>query len=273
MADSHGTPDDKNLNELLSQLKGIFGHLSEAEKEESRQKIVPPSPPPSSPNSQPIPIPIPEPPTPESPVEITPEPAPVIEPSSTGMPMPDLPVPPPEGVQTDPQTPLDPWVPPSEPAARMAEPAPIPPAGTGAYTPSTPHIPAGAFLFPAAIFYPTGRTSDAKIVAEKIERMTPKFTKVTFVLNIQALNVYDPKADIKSAVTSQTGPAMKAIFLLTEKPLDDARRKAMSAELEPRGVYFQEILLSQIEKKALYTDMLLGLVFFYDSQKPTESAS
>ena len=116
--------------------------------------------------------------------------------------------------------------------------------------------------------------TDAKIVAEKIERMTPKFTRVTFVLNIQALNAYDPKADVKSTVVSQTGPAMKAVFLLVDKPLDDARRRAISSDLEPKGVYFQEIPMNQIEKKALYTDMLLGLVFFYDSQKPpTEPAS
>ena len=86
--------------------------------------------------------------------------------------------------------------------------------------------------------------------------------------------MYDAKGDLRSIVTSQMeNSPMKAAFLLVDKALDDARRKAIVSELESKGIYFQDIPLAQVEKKALYTDMLLGLVFFFDSQKPAEPHS
>ena len=56
-----------------------------------------------------------------------------------------------------------------------------------------------------------------------------------------------------------------------ERPLEDPRRKTIAAELEERNIYFQEVMLGSIEKKAFYTDILLGLVFFFDSRKPKEN--
>ena len=138
-----------------------------------------------------------------------------------------------------------------------------------AFTPNEVIVPEGASLIPAAIFYPAGKTNEAKSVVEKVERITPKFTKVAVVLNVQALASYDAKSDLKITVLSRTNARqIKAVFFLVEKPLDDTRRKTLVSELEPKGIYFQEIPLQQIEKKALYTDMLLGMVFFFDSQKP-----
>src|SRR5262249_51371351 len=123
-------------------------------------------------------------------------------------------------------------------ATTTAEPAPAPAPGTG-YTPNEVNVPEGAMLVPAAIFYPAGRMSEAKTVAEKIEKITPKFTKVAVVLNVHVLSAYDIKGDIKGTVVGhlQSTP-IKAVFLLVDKSLDEARRKAVAAELEPKGIYF-----------------------------------
>jgi hypothetical protein len=234
------TPDGEHIEELLSQLKGIFGHLSETEQEEARQKITPPSlatPPPAK----------------ETPPPAEPPPA-----EEAILPEPDVAAPPAADAG-----PLDPF---PAPAAEAVVPAPLPP--SEGYSPNEISVPEGAALIPAAVFYPAGRINEAKAVAEKVERITPKFTKVAIVLNVQALSAYDPKADLKTTIVSQVkDTVIKAVFVLMDKPIEDTRRKLMLAELEPKGIYFQEIPFHQIEKKALYTDMLLGMVFFFDSQK------
>ncbi len=58
--------------------------------------------------------------------------------------------------------------------------------------------------------------------------------------------------------------------LCRDGPADGRRikRKSVAADLEGRNIYFQEVTLASIEKKAFYTDILLGLVFFFDSRKP-----
>ena len=247
MAENKDKPGE-HIEELLSQLKGIFGHLSDTEKEEAKQKISPPTVSASKPATPP---PTPAPP----PVLSEPEPAPAE---------------PPANAETSDLPPLEPWIPADPPPAAEA------PAAPDAFSPGEVSIPAGAALVPTAIFYPTGRIQEAKIVAEKVERITPKFTKVSVVVNVQNLVAYDAKSDIKTAFLNPlAGTPIKAVFVLIEKALDDTRRKALIAELEPRGIYFQEIPAHQVEKKALYTDMLLGMVFFFDSQKPApgESAS
>jgi len=242
MSDNKGTPDGEHIEELLSQLKGIFGHLSETEKEEVKQKITPPVSSPRISSSPPSPEPAIREPEPASPEPVAPE-------------MPGEPPAEPDGLPS-----LEPWVP-------GEQPAPLPsPEG---FTPNQLEIPAGASLIPTTIFYPAGRINDAKIVAEKVERITPKFTKVTVIVNVQTLAAYDAKTDLKTTVlTHIANSPTKAVFVLIDKSLDETRRKALIAELEPRGIYFQEIPSHQVEKKAIYTDMLLGMVFFFDSQKP-----
>src|SRR5438045_2194924 len=55
MADSKEPPKDERVEELLSQLQGIFGKLSRAEEEESSQKVE------VTPGSEPAPAPPPVP--------------------------------------------------------------------------------------------------------------------------------------------------------------------------------------------------------------------
>src|SRR4051812_23386774 len=73
-----GSPEGEHIEELLSQLKGIFGHLSESEQEEAKQKITPP---PHIPVAEPVPAPIPAP---------APEPAREVPPMSE--PVPSVPI-------------------------------------------------------------------------------------------------------------------------------------------------------------------------------------
>lgn len=258
MADPKGEGSPEHIEELLSQLKGIFGHLSESEQEEAKRKITPPPASPKASASPPTPAPTP------APVAKEPEPA--------AEPLPD-----PFGAQS---------LPPVEPPPTPVEPAEVPleswtapagqtpaPAETSNFKANEIIVPPGASLIPTAIIYPAGRDNEAKVLSEKVERITPKFTKVAVVINVQAMAPYDAKSDLKNSVIAQMQASqIKAVFMLVEKSLDDARRKAIVAELESRGVYFQDIAISQIEKKAIYTDMLLGMVFFFDSQKPAGEA-
>ena len=256
MSETNQTPGGDHIEELLSQLKGIFGHLSETEQEEAKQKITPPpvsngrasqtgggvTPPATGPLSTP--------------------------PSSESQ----TPSPPPEEDLTAPTDFT------SLPPAEFASPSPpgssgepTPPEAPDPFTPQEVILPEGASLLPAAIFYPAGRIHEAKIVADKVGRITPKFTKVAVVLNVQVLATYDTKSDLKNTFLTQIkNSPIKAVFLLIEKPMEETRRKVLVSELESRGIYFQEIPFHQIEKKALYTDMLLGMVFFFDSQKPAQ---
>jgi hypothetical protein len=265
MSEPKKNQDGEHIEELLSQLKGIFGHLSEADQEEAKQKITPPP-------ARELKEPVPEPAPPESEalaeselMPMMPEPPPVAEFS-----LPEDASAPAESV-----TPLDMELPPIETLGDTPQaPAPLPsPPIPGDFNPSEVAVPQGAALVPTAVFYPVGRIKEAKLVADKVERITPKFTKVSVVINVQALAAFDTKADMKQVIAAQlkSSPQIKGVLVLIDKPMDDPRRKALVAELEPKGIYFQEIPLHQIEKKALYTDMLLGMVFFFDSQKPKAS--
>src|SRR3954470_22133694 len=123
MAEPNLNPEGDHIEELLSQLKGIFGHLSETEQAEARQKVTPPP-------AAPAPVPAPEPLH-----QATPEP----------------------------EAPVDP--PPVEFNA-PAPAAPPKPVGTASsasnFTPNEVAVPAGATLVAAAIFYPVGRSVEAK---------------------------------------------------------------------------------------------------------------
>jgi hypothetical protein len=243
MGEPNVNPEGDHIEELLAQLKGIFGQLSETEQAEAKRKITPPT----MPRREPAPAPAPRPDA-EPAMEAPADPAAFSEPFA-----------PVEYAPSDLNS----------PEAAPAKPAWSPSAGSN-FTPNEIVVPAGAALISAAIFYPIGRANEAKILVDRVEKMTPKFTRVTFVVNVQAMASYDPKMELKPVVLANTSDTpIKAVFILADKALDDARRKSIISELEPRGIYFQDIPFTQIEKKALYTDMLLGMVFFYDSQKPT----
>jgi hypothetical protein len=260
-------PDGEHIEELLSQLKGIFGHLSDAEQEEAKQKIAPPAASPSAPPETPPPAPVP----PKTPPPSTTPPSsnpPLPDPFMDSLPM-DAPPPSDSSISaSSAPAPLEDPVPtvPYETVPELSEPQAPAPSAPG-YVPNGITVPEGATLLPSAIFYPEGRSNEANTVASKVERITPKFTKVAVVINVQAIAPYNAKSDLKSTILPQLNPQIKAVFLLVEKTLDDARRKMLISELEPKGIYFQEIPVPQIEKKALYMDMLLGMVFFFDSQK------
>lgn len=228
-------PQDDHIEDLLSQLQGIFGKLSRQDEEESRDKTeaapqtVPPSP------AAPPPVPMPD----KKPSAAMPESPPVV------------------------RSPAEPPAPP--PAA-----APSPAASTPAVPAVPPEtVPADSSHLATGIVFPGPREVEARALAAKLETITPKFTKVEFRLKVVWTQSYDPKTDWTEGVLSLVRSGQtRALFVILERPLDDAKRKVLIAELEKSNVYFQEVPLLSIEKKAFYTDVLLGLVFFIDSQKP-----
>jgi hypothetical protein len=124
-------------------------------------------------------------------------------------------------------------------------------------------------IVPTAVYFPSGRDAEAKSLAQKLETMTPKFTKVAFRLRVCVFMAYDPKSDWKEAILTKAAEAhFRTVFVAMDRALDDAKKKAITGELEGRDIYFQEVPFNSIEKKAFYTDVLLGLVFFFDSRKP-----
>ena len=238
---------DEHIEELLSKLQGIFGKLSHSE-EEPRQPIEVPVPAPKEPELK------------ESP-----------------------PAPPPAAPKPEPPAPVNYYEPPAAPAspppaaAPLASPAapPVPAAPlTGAtYETTVPTEDPEKIIVPSAVFFPSGKDSDAKTLAQKLETMTPKFTKVAFRLRIGVFLPYDPKSEWKESILAKAAESkFQTVFVLIERTLEDSRRKIIVSELEGRGIYFQDVLASSIEKKALYTDVLLGLVFFFDSRKPSPGA-
>jgi hypothetical protein len=155
---------------------------------------------------------------------------------------------------------------PSSEAASGATPAPL---IKMAYETTVPLEDPEKVIVPAAVYYPPGRETEAKSLAQKLETMTPRFTKVAFRLRVGVFLPYDPKSEWKGLILAKSMETkFQSVFVVIDRPLDDGRRKLIAAELEEKGVYFQEVLAPSIEKKAFYTDVLLGLVFFFDSRKP-----
>jgi len=240
MADNKN-PRDDHIEDLLSQLQGIFGKLSREEEDESKEKLdasalkgsLEPTPP------APM-IPVPE-------KVSTPAPPPTPPPAS----------PPP--VDAGPSS-AGPTAPSPEPAA------PEPAASTTVYA-TVPLTDASQLA--TVVAFPTGRENEAKALSSKLETITPKFTKVSFRLKVVQMVSYDPKGDWKDPIVQQAITQKgKTLFVILDRPLEDAKRKALIADVEKNAMYFQEVPLLSIEKKAFYTDILLGLVFFMDSQKP-----
>ncbi len=259
MADQKNSPSDDHIEDLLSQLQGIFGRLSSSEEEESQTKIDPPpvnkpvsSAPPSVPaESQPTQDPAFEAPTPvplSVPAPSTPNSAPAAITVSAELP-PVAPTPLPTSSES-----------PDVPTAPMS----MPPADTLA--PSNSDLP----VVNCAIFFPPNHEAEVKTLTERVETMTPKFTKVSFQIKVSALFSYDPKGEIRDSVVSRLEQGIQAVFLVVERTIEESKRKAIAGELDPRGIYFQEVPVASVEKKAFYTDLLLGMVFFYDSLKDSQ---
>lgn len=264
MADSNDPRQDDRIEDLLGQLQGIFGRLSKTEQEEAEKKVDPKesasalphdplseAPPPAPTPAMPVHDPF-EPP----PVAIEPEPAPPPPPPPPPPPIPEPePEPVPEPVATAP-------VAPPEPPSL----APVPQAS--AYESSIPLTQGDNSILHTAIFYPQGRETEAKGLATKIETMTPRFTKISFRLRVAVFEAFEAKADWRDQVLQKTTEAgARAVFVIVNSGIDEARRKAMATDLEPRGIYFQEVPILSVEKKAFYMDLLLGIVFFFDSLK------
>lgn len=219
--DSHG---DEHIEDLLSQLQGIFGRLSSLD-------------PPASAST----------PTDAPQESASNPPSPPTIPAQSAEPIPAKAAPPPAAA------------PASEPAAFAL--------------PTAPATPEDLSALSAAIYYPIGREAEAKTFAQKLETLTPKFTKVAFHLRIASLTPYDPKNEWRNALLAKAaaGEGLRAIFLVIGRPLEEAKRKPLVSQLESKGVYFQDVPFLSIEKKAFYTDLLLGLVFFFDTLKSSSS--
>jgi hypothetical protein len=284
MVDPKNSQGDEHIEDLLSQLQGIFGKLSRSEEEESERTVElpkttqppPPAKPPVAPREPPR-----EPPAVLSDPLFTPsaafsEPAlPSAEEIAAAQdPLTALPAPPSEeGIPPAPSedaklfssennATAEPTTEVAPPAAPLIE---LPPSVP--YQ-STVEPTEGCVRVSTALFYPLGRESEAKALAEKLETMTPKFTKVTFQLQMSLFMAYDPKTDWKEAVMQKvTSQSTRAMFLVIERPIEDSRRRAIISDLTSKNIYFQEVPLLSIEKKAFYIDLLLGLVFFFDSMK------
>jgi hypothetical protein len=236
MTDPH---KDEHIEELLSKLQGIFGKLSHSEEETGDPTIQVPVPAPQEFEKRET-----------APPPTTPEPA---------KPEPPAPL----NFYAEPPAALPPA--PADPA-----PPPAPVVSTAAYDTTVPVQDPEKTIVPTAVYFPPGREAEAKSLAQKLETMTPKFTKVAFRLRVVVFLPYDPKSEWKDAVIARAAEAkFQTVFVVIDRALDDARRKTIASELEARGVYFQEVLTPSIEKKAFYTDVLLGLVFFFDSRRPS----
>jgi len=237
--------NDDHIEELLGKLQGIFGKLSHSEEEEAKQKIEIPTPAPKEPEAK-----------------ITPSAMP-----STAASKPAAPTP--LNFYTEPEP--TPAATPEPPASA----APVPsasvqgPSETSAYESTVPSQDAEKIIVPTALFFPPGRETEAKSLAQKLETMTPKFTKVAFRLRVGVFLPYDPKSDWKEIILTKAREShFQAVFVVMDRPMEDGKRKSVAAELEGQNIYFQEVTIASIEKKAFYTDILLGLVFFFDSRKP-----
>ncbi len=223
---------DEHIEELLSKLQGIFGKLSHSEEEEAKQTIEIPS---------------------SASKESETKEAPSAPKSATPVPI---------NLYSDPQS--------KEAQAAPSAPTPSGAASTqGAYESLVPTEDPERIIVSTAVYFPHGKESEAKSLALKLETMAPKFTKVAFRLRIVVFLPYDPKGDWKESLFAKAEEAhFQTVFVAVDRLMDDAKKKIIASELEGKNIYLQEVPISSIEKKAFYTDILLGLVFFFDSRKP-----
>jgi len=244
--------EEEHIEELLSQLQGIFGKLSKTEEDEAREKTdVPQTPPPAAP-----------PPVEKKEPPVCTAPAPVFDtPQTTPSATPPIPEPiSPPAFTATPAPPPAPAPPPM--------PAPTPEPVAAAPAPTAPPV-LDASTIGCAVYYPATREKEAKILAQKIETMTPKFTKLAFKLQVVVVLPYDPRGEWRDTVIARTREYhARAVFVMTERMMEDAKRRATQTDLEGLQIYFQEVPVVAVEKKAFFTDVLLGMVFFFDSLKP-----
>jgi hypothetical protein len=264
---------DEHIEELLSKLQGIFGKLSHSEEEEAKQKI-------EIPQAAPLDEEKTETPAEPAPGQVAPgdpygQP---LHPKGVGAP-PASKVPP-EVPKAASPTPInlyaEPGTPTPTPSSVPAEPPATPTPGEAGATPAAgtyeSMVPTGdpeKLLIPTAVYFPLGKEAEAKSLAQKLEMMTPKFTKVAFRLRVIVFMSYDPKKEWKDALMAKAAEAQfQTVFVVVDRAMEETRKKTILSELEVKNVYFQDVPMASIEKKAFYTDILLGLVFFFDSHKP-----
>jgi len=219
--------DDEHIEELLSQLQGIFGKLSKSEEEEANQKVDLPRP-------RSIPI------TPLARIDTAVESVSIPTPEPAAMPS-SSPPPKPESE-------------PSHASVRLE-----PPAEPAVYDDS---------ILTTAIFYAAGRDNEAQVLKQKVEALTPKFTKVSFKLKVIWMMPYEAKSEWKEGAMQRLQESkIHVFFLLNDRAMEEAKRRLIQTDTESLKIYFQEVTLPSLEKKAFFTDLLLGLVFFFDSLK------
>jgi len=242
--------DDEHIEELLSQLQGIFGKLSKADEEEAKAKVDVPKPP--SLASEPPPMHLNDPFSIQPPGGVSPVPAPAPVATPSPEPIPSTPAP---VVEKTPEPTPVPVTPTSD--------APLP-------APATPIAFDGTSV-PTTIFYLANREREAQTLKQKAEALTPKFTKVSFKLQVTLLVPYDPKSEWREAAIQKLKESQtRVFFVLGERPMEEAKRRLLQTETDALKIYFQEVALTSLEKKAFFTDLLLGLVFFFDSLKPKD---
>jgi len=184
---------DEHIEELLGKLQGIFGKLSHSEEEEAKQKIEIPTPapkereaPPSAPTmpppeSSPAPLPMySEPPPASAETSITPE-------SSTAA---------------------------SEPPPGTSAPTSVISTVPGGYETTVPDNDPEKIIVPSAVYFPPGREAEGKSLAQKLETMAPKFTKVAFRLRVGVFPPMIRKATGKKRSSKKLKKPNFKLFLL-----------------------------------------------------------
>jgi hypothetical protein len=232
--DAQKSNEDGKVEDLLSELKNIFSRLSPKSEEPEKEAL-------------PAPLPAEQAKAPKA---------------ESLLPPPKIPVPKQIG-ETRALSPA--------PAPNAAPQGPAPAADAPSVAPAA-NAPATAAdpgeIRSVGIAFPYGRESESLALVNKLESLIPKFTKVSFRLAVRFLTPYHPKADITSDLFEEAGrQKVEALFFIVDHSFDEQRRTAIKKRLDPAGIYFHEIPLNYIEKKAFFPDLLLGLIFFFDARK------
>ncbi len=167
-------------------------------------------------------------------------------------------------------------VPPPSAMPEVSPPPPEPPPAVPITTPISgipPHITAllssEVADIPFLIGYPESMTKEADELQRNLERLEPKFTKMMFHMSGRGSVSYSANHSlVESAFTQLQDMRGGALLVITKHHLSAKSPHFIGEEMAQLGIYFQEVLVDSISKKAFYFDFLLGLVFFLKSQMP-----
>src|SRR5579864_3217518 len=137
---------DEHIEELLSKLQGIFGKLSRSDEEEAKQKIEAPAPK-------------------ETPDQTPQESSPAAKPQVSPEPLNFYTDPPPVSA---PPVDASPSPPPPAPVTAPAPTLEVPIHSSG-YATTVPTEDPERLIVPTAVFFPPGRETEAKSLAQKLE--------------------------------------------------------------------------------------------------------